>query len=168
MGHSVLRPKPEQAASGVFSHLIATTTHGIQLGECWRGDRYTVMRPFSHRVSERGTLELSQKLFPDDSPAYFVFDRLLDPQETRPISPQDPVFHQAVEQMVRDFGKQQKLRSQVPRSEHAQRLTELAPGSDEMKALMALGYAESSPSKAEQAVALPIDPLPAPRLPAAK
>ncbi len=166
MGHTRLSPNPVDRASGVFSHLIANSAQGLHLGECWRGERYTVMRPFSLRTTERKTFQLVQKLYPDDSPAYLVYDRLLDPTESKPISPKQESYRIAVQRMAKDFEIRQLRRAELPRSEFPLRLASQEQDPVEAAELEALGYADFQPSPQVDEPSLPLEPLPMPLVPA--
>jgi arylsulfatase A-like enzyme len=167
MGHTRLVPSPPERANGVFSHLIANSAQGLHLGECWRGERFTVMRPFSLRTTQRKTFQLIQKRYPDDSPAYLVYDRLLDPTESKPISPQQESYRVAVQRMAKDFGIQQQRRALLPRSEFPVRLATQAQDPADAAELEALGYADFQPSAQGDEPSLPLEPLPIPVVPAA-
>jgi arylsulfatase A-like enzyme len=165
MGHSLLSPKPATAAKGVFSHLLVNTSRGMRLVECWRGERFTVMRPFTLDPSDDKFIRLVQRRFPDDTPAYYVYDRNQDPVELKPIPPNHPAFIHAVKKMAADFELQDQARQQVTLSDYRLRSALATTGEAEQKELHALGYADPVTAMGDEGEFLPLAPLPVPEVP---
>ncbi|NQU48429.1 MAG: sulfatase [Planctomycetes bacterium] len=166
MGSSRLSAPPMANAKGVFSHLLVDTPQGLRLIECWRGERFTVMRPFTIDPSAKESIRLVQKLYPDKSPAYYVYDRQQDPNELKPIPPTHTAYLHAVQKMATDFDLQKRQRERVMLSEFELRNAPLAIGSSEKADLQALGYDDGpgDPLHADGEY-LPLQPLPTPVVP---
>lgn len=165
MGNSLLEIKPSNAAKGVFSHLLVNTSRGMRLVECWRGERFTVMRPFTLDPRDDKFIRLIQRRFPNNTPAYYVFDREQDPVELKPIPPGHPAFVHAVTQMAADFELQGMARQNVTLSDHRLRSAVNTTGQAEQQELHALGYADPSDALGTGGEYLPLAPLPIPEVP---
>lgn len=153
------RPAP---TTGAFGHLFVTLPRlGDRYAEVWRDDRFTVMRLFVRADPDGACQELRQPLWPDDSPAYYVYDRDVDPDELQPIPPDHPAYQRAVEAMRVDFLRRAAQRRDRNLSPVAQRV--VGPAESRMDAqLEALGYAEGETGAAAAATPLPLCPLPVP------
>lgn len=165
MGNSLLATKPPQAAIGVFSHLMVNTSRGMRLVECWRGQRFTVMRPFALDPRDEKFIRLVQRRFPDNSPAYYVYDRLQDPSELKPIPPTHEAYAHAVGLMAADFKRQDAARNLVSLSDFRLRSALAHANAIDQEELEALGYTDPQNAMGDGGEHLPLAPLPAPELP---
>jgi len=137
----VILPGTVRRTSGVFSHLfVELPRRGGRYFEAWRDERFTVIRQFSSQVVERARMRLVQQLFPDESPAYLVYDRSQDPAELRPIPPGHPAYLAAIERMKRDFVTASAERATRPLGPLSDRLVERVDQVEQAQ-LEALGYA---------------------------
>jgi arylsulfatase A-like enzyme len=144
--------------TGSFSHLFTDVPpHGVRHFESWRNEQFTVIRPFAEPNPDADFLELTQANWPDNTPAYFVYDRLIDPAELRPIRPDNPAYRVAVEAMRHDFLNRARQRAGLAASPLSQRLADRA-AAQELAMLEALGYQDGG------STARPLAPLPEPKL----
>lgn len=151
-------PGGPPVSTGSFSHLFTDVPpHGVRHFEAWRNERFTVIRPFAEPNPSADLLVLAQAQFPDRTPAYYVYDRHVDPAELRPIRPDNPAFVMAVEAMRHDFLNRARQRAKLAESPLSERLADRA-AAQELAMLEALGYQDGS------APARPLAPLPAPKL----
>ncbi len=165
MGHSLLSTKPATAAAGVFSHLLVNTAQGLRLVECWRGPRFTVMRPFTMDPRDTEYIRLVQRRFPNNTPAYYVYDREQDPNELKPIPPTHAAYLHAVTKMAQDFERQDQARKKIQLSDFQLRSSLNVTGEQEQKELQALGYADPHHPLRDEGDLLPLAPLPLPEIP---
>ena len=166
MGRSNLSSSDlDSESQGVFSHLFVNTPQGLRLIETWRGSHFTVIRPFTIDPNDQTHIRLVQKLFPDQSPAYFVYDRMQDSQELKPIPPQSPAYKHAIQKMALAFQARRVRREKVPRSPFESRLSSMVQGSQEQQELQALGYADATSPLQNRVQPLPMAPLPVPIIP---
>ena len=154
-------PGSTAPAAGAFSHLFTDVPpHGARHFESWRNERFTVIRAFAAPNRDSETLDLVQARWPDSTPAYYVFDREVDPEELRPIRPDNPAYRMAVEAMRVDFLARESRRATLPRSPLSERLADRAAAA-EIAMLEELGYLDG---RGADAPAQPLGPLPAPEL----
>lgn len=133
------RDRPD-ARHGVFSHLFAEVPLiGFRYMESWRDERFTVVRRFAELDPSTKRLELTQLSFPDDTPAFLVFDRETDPYELRPIPPTSPAYQRAIARMAEDAGRLMVQRSRLPQSGLRDRVAAVG-NAQEQANLQALGY----------------------------
>lgn len=151
-------PGGPPVSTGSFSHLFTDVPpHGVRHLEAWRDQRFTVIRPFGDPNPEAEFLALVQANWPDNTPAYSVYDRQLDPGELRRIHPSNPAYRIAVEAMRLDFLKRARQRASLAASPLSQRLADRA-AAQELAMLEALGYQDGG------SMARPLAPLPEPKL----
>jgi arylsulfatase A-like enzyme len=151
-------PGGPPVSSGSFSHLFTDVPpHGARHLEAWRNERFTVIRPFGEPNPTAELLVLAQANWPDNTPAYSVYDRQVDPAEQRPIHPSNPAYRIAVEAMRLDFLKRVRQRAGLAASPLSQRLADRA-AAQELAMLEALGYQDGS------STARALAPLPEPKL----
>jgi arylsulfatase A-like enzyme len=150
-----------EAGVGVFSHLFSYLPTGPRMMESWRGPRFTVIRPLAINPESSTEIDLIQARFPDNTPAYLVYDRQVDPGELRPIPPSSPAFAHAVDQMRAAFFLRQKQRQTLPRSAIADRKGPRLSTAEEI-GLNALGYLDRPIGAPSTAKILPLGPLPVP------
>jgi arylsulfatase A-like enzyme len=156
-GHNRL-PSGPPVSTGSFSHLFSDVPpHGVRQFEAWRNERFTVIRSFAEPNPDADVLQLAQANWPDNTPAYFVYDRQVDPAELRAIRPSNPAYRIAVEAMRLDFLKRARQRASLAASPLSQRLADRA-AAQELAMLEALGYQDGGPH------ARPLAPLPEPKL----
>lgn len=151
-------PAAPPRTQGAFSHLFTDVPpFGARHFEAWRDDRFTVIRAFAEPKQNPDFLELSQARWPDNSPAYYVYDRKVDPAELRPIPPSSPAYQNAVSAMRHDFLARRLQRAERTGSPLSERLANRGDAK-ELEMLEALGYLGSD-GKAK-----PLAPLPEPKL----
>jgi arylsulfatase A-like enzyme len=146
---------------GVFSHLFVNLPRGPRLMEAWRGPRFSVIRPFAVGPDSVDQIQLIQAKFPDDTPAYLVFDRQIDPGELRAIPPTSPAYVHAVDKMRSAFFARQEQRNALPRSPLSERRGPRLSNSEQI-GLQALGYHDGAIKAQSATPSLPLGQLPVP------
>jgi arylsulfatase A-like enzyme len=160
-----LRPFLEGANSPSRS-ILQRVPGGPDVRDGWRNDQFAIQRvlqidPQQSRANNE--LRFQPRLTAQGQPMIWVFDRISDPKETRPLPQNDPRWAQAVSEFRSAFLKSEKHSRTLPLSPLSQRLTPKM--SEEEEAMMEqLGYGDhsSDSSQGGQSSTLPLGPFPIP------
>ena len=161
----LIRGQDSKEARGAVFRLYSgphSRGEGLNLRDGWRNERWTVLRQFGPAESspEDDRLHVQATRWVDGRP-YIVFDRLTDPRELRPLSPDTPGYPQAIQAFCRAFELLEERAIALPRSPRS--LLRLgARSAEEEAAIAALGYAGASELESEGAGMPELAPLPSP------
>ncbi|MDP6963399.1 MAG: sulfatase-like hydrolase/transferase [Planctomycetota bacterium] len=148
-GGESLRPDLEGKAVSrdAFQNIFSgghRRSHKLNISDAWRNSKFSVIRSF--RYDQANSNETNIAIIPllqrvSNSP-FLVFDRKLDPEESTPLLPNNPLYSKAIEEYQIAFDKQQKYLSTVKHSAVEDCLI-ITLSAEEDEILSQLGYSSA-------------------------